>query len=153
MNPLNDGSQSKSKLKPVIYFVILIAVVSVGLWGSIKVFNPATEKLVETDTNQIIDTQGCPGINQSLIGRWIYVDGEGFFEEFSLDDQQFNAWQQGQPVVQNGQWRLEHCELVIEGPNSEGQEYRFEVLELTSRVLRLYHISEGSELMYNRMKR
>lgn len=92
--------------------------------------------------------EGCLATEQNLLGSWRYLDGQGFFEAFALEEGRFSSWLHDRPEIVGASWSLEGCELVIKSNSVAFNELRFEVVELSNKLLRLYNISDGSETVY-----
>ena len=81
----------------------------------------------------------CAVKNHDIIGAWQYVSGDGFFEEFDIEESsRFNSWLHQRPEIVDASWQLKGCKLTISSQSSLNFVYRVklkkDILTLTETI-------------------
>ncbi|MBB6184064.1 hypothetical protein [Oleiagrimonas soli] len=100
-------------------------------------------------------TAGCPVTEHDLLGAWNVQGKAGFFEAFELEvasgTHVFDSWLHQRPDLSQANWKLEHCQLIVEPRDGDIGTFRFKILGLTNGRLRLYDASTRTESVYVRV--
>ena len=111
--------------------------------------------LLLTASTQGFASGKCPATEDSLAGSWQLTSDEGFIEEFTLstesNSRRFDSWLHHRPEISGATWTLENCELVVTPRNGDITQFRFKIVTLKNRLLRLQDTSDQTASTYRRL--